>query len=280
VTYSSPTATGGTPPYTITCTPASGASFSIGTSPVQCSVVDTAAQTASCTFAVQVLPPPKLSVSSFLAFGDSLTLGKTSASPTLLLNDVPDSYPTKLQNLLLSRYQTQKPAPYVLNDGVDGERVIGASFFSPGGTERFSLSLDANRTDVVLLMEGSNDLLNYYESGIAPAIKGLRAMVEYGQTHGRRVFLATIPPMRSGGAHHRDAAAALVPQFNDGVRAAAAAEGVPLVDVYSAIWPDKMNLIGVDDLHPTPQGYDLIAATFADVIKARLEEPRAAIRVH
>ncbi len=280
VTYPAPVASGGTQPYTITCTPANGTAFVIGTTPVQCTLVDAAAQNASCSFTVQVQSPPKLTVRTFLAFGDSLTLGKTSASVTLLLNDVPDSYPTKLQQLLRSRYQTQNPAPTVLNDGVDGERVIGGSFFSPlGGTERFPQSLAANPSDVVLLMEGSNDLLNYYEDGIGPAVKGLRAMVEYGNSHGRRVFLATIPPMRSGGAHHRDAAAALVSGFNDQVRGVAAEEGVPLVDVYSAIWPDKMNLIGADDLHPTPQGYDLIAATFMDVIKAKLEEPRA-LRAH
>ena len=35
---------------------------------------------------------------------------------------------------------------------------------------------------------------------------------------------------------------------------------------------NRLDLIGVDDPHPTPQGYTLIAATFFDVIKATLEE--------
>jgi lysophospholipase L1-like esterase len=273
VTYSSPTASAGTPPYTITCTPPSGAAFTIGTTPVQCSVVDAAAQTANCSFTVRVQSAPKLSVTTFLAFGDSLTYGTTSASPTLLLNDIADSYPTKLQRLLRSRYQTQNPV--VLNDGIGGERVVGQSNFSLGGIVRLPQSVAEHPSDVLLLMEGSNDLLNSYEDGVAPAIEGLRRMIEYARSHGvRHVLLATIPPMRAGGARHRDAAAALVPGYNDQVRGIAGSEGVPLVDVYSVL-VDKMYLIGVDDLHPTPQGYDLIAATFLESIKGNFQEPRS-----
>ena len=44
------------------------------------------------------------------------------------------------------------------------------------------------------------------------------------------------------------------------------------MDVFEAL-ENRLDLIGVDDLHPTPQGYDLIAATFFDVIRATLEEP-------
>lgn len=277
VTFSSPNANGGTPPYTITCTPPSGAAFAVGTTPVECSVVDSKSQYAICAFSVRMQPAPKLSLTRFLAFGDSLTYGVTSASPTLLLSNVPDSYPTKLQLLLQSRYQTQNPV--VLNDGIGGERVFGYSALSPGGgIYRFPHSVADNPSDVVLLMEGTNDLLNSYDAGIPNAIKGLREMVDYAKSKGLRVFLATIPPIRSGGARHRDAAAVLVPGFDDQVRALAADEGIPLVDVYNSL-VDKMYLIGVDDLHPTPQGYDVIAGAFRDSIKANLEEPRP-LRAH
>jgi lysophospholipase L1-like esterase len=63
----------------------------------------------------------------------------------------------------------------------------------------------------------------------------------------------------------------MIPGFNDSIRQIAARQGVPLVDVYRAL-ENRMDLIGVDDLHPTPQGYDLIAMTFFDVIRATLEE--------
>jgi lysophospholipase L1-like esterase len=53
----------------------------------------------------------------------------------------------------------------------------------------------------------------------------------------------------------------------------AARERVPVVDVYNAL-KDRMDLIGIDDLHPTPEGYDVIAATFFEAIRANLEEPR------
>ena len=44
------------------------------------------------------------------------------------------------------------------------------------------------------------------------------------------------------------------------------------LDVIKAL-ENRLDLIGVDDLHPTPQGYDLIAATFFETIRATLEEP-------
>jgi lysophospholipase L1-like esterase len=87
------------------------------------------------------------------------------------------------------------------------------------------------------------------------------------------VFLATIPPQRAGGARHRDRVAAMIPGFNESIRQIASREAVTLVDVYNAL-KDRLDLIGVDDLHPTPQGYDVIASTYFDTIRTTLEERR------
>jgi lysophospholipase L1-like esterase len=46
---------------------------------------------------------------------------------------------------------------------------------------------------------------------------------------------------------------------------------VVLVDVFGAIEPDLPRLIGIDDLHPTEEGNQVIARTFFAAIQANLE---------
>jgi lysophospholipase L1-like esterase len=234
---------------------------------VTCEAEDRANRQASCSFFVSVVRP-RLVATRFLAFGDSLTLGVTSAAPTMLLANRPDSYPFKLGTLLTARYQTQTPES--LNDGVGGETAARTPASQSVGRQRLPGSLDANLPDALLLMEGTNDLLSG-QSGADNALIALEEMVTLGKARGARVFLATIPPQRAGGIRNRDRVAAMIPGFNDSIRQIAARQGVPVVDVYRAL-ENRLDLIGVDDLHPTPQGYDLIAATFFDVIKATLEE--------
>jgi hypothetical protein len=54
VNYPAPTASDNCSGVTVTCTPASGTCFNIGTTPVTCTATDTSAQTVSCTFNVIV----------------------------------------------------------------------------------------------------------------------------------------------------------------------------------------------------------------------------------
>lgn len=54
ITWPNPTATGGVPPYTFTSTPASGSSFSLGSTIVNCSVEDSLGNTDSCSFTVTI----------------------------------------------------------------------------------------------------------------------------------------------------------------------------------------------------------------------------------
>ena len=41
---------------------------------------------------------------------------------------------------------------------------------------------------------------------------------------------------------------------------------------------DNLSLIGEDNLHPTPQGFEVIAKTFYEAIVANLEVPQPAAR--
>ena len=263
-TFEAPRTSGGTAPVTATCTPQNGSQFPVGTAAVACEARDSRSQAATCGFSVMVQGPPQLTASKFLAFGDSLTYGVISPAVSLLIASVPDSYPTGLQSRLVSRYRQQTPV--VLNDGNPGELASGT------GVQRFRGELLQHRPEVVLLMEGTNDLLNG-QNGANAAINSLRAMIGEARSQSVRVALATIPPQRPGG--RRDAVAKSIPAFNDRVRALAAAEGTDLVEVFDGM-KDDLSYIGVDDLHPTVRGYDAMATIYFDAIQ-RIYESKPAV---
>lgn len=270
VSFDPPRADGGAAPVTTTCSAQPGP-FDVGSTAVTCQAMDSRNQSASCSFTVAVKPPPRLQVTRFVAFGDSLTAGEVSFGPTLRIFLPNDSYPAVLQRRLSAYYRLQTPV--VINAGVGGEAV------HLGGIARFRQVVNRDRPDVLLLMEGTNDLLDHPETGRGAdlAINALRIMVQEAKLLNVRVALATIPPQRAGGLRNRDAVARLIPSFNDRVKALAEAEAVLLIDVYAAM-KDDLSLIGVDDLHPTVRGYDIMAGVFFEAIKATFEEPVATVR--
>jgi lysophospholipase L1-like esterase len=273
ITLAQPQTSGGRAPVTVTCsTPP--ASFPVGSTTISCTANDTAGQNASCNYVVAVQGPPKLKYTRFLAFGDSLTAGVVSLGPSFLLVVAPDSYPAKLENMLRLRYRFQTPGPVVLNDGVPAE-------FTTEGLRRLRGVLQQHRPEVLLLMEGTNDLLDRPEilRGANTAIANLKLMIAEAKSLNVQVALATVPPQRSGGLRRRDAVAATIPGFNDRIRELAAAEGLVLVDVYNGM-KDDMALIGLDDLHPTVFGYEVMAKIYFEAIQKGFEEqPPATARM-
>ena len=267
VSFNTPQATGGVAPINTSCSAQAGL-FSVGSTAVTCQATDARGQNASCTFIVAVRPPPRLRFLRFLSFGDSLTSGEVSFGPTLRVYLPNDSYPAALQRRLASRYGFQSPV--VINEGLGGETAVE-------GFTRIRNVLQRHRPEVLLLMEGTNDLLDRPEigRGADSAIDALRRMVQEAKSLGVQVGLATVPPQRPGG--RRDLVAKLIPSFNDRIRALAAAENIVLIDVYDAM-KDDLSLIGVDDLHPTIRGYDVMAGAYFDVIKSRFEESSVALQ--
>ena len=251
VQYGSPMVQGGLDPITTDCTPVSGSAFPVGRSRVTCTGRDALQQTASCSLFVTVMIPT-LGVTRLLAFGDSLTAGVTSTPVQAVSQLEPGaSYPTKLAALLNQRYSGQSIR--VANFGVPGERAVAA-------VSRFESALTIEQPDVVLLMEGTNDLI---AGGTADsAATAIETMVRAARARGVDLILATIPPARA----NRKVTARVAP-YNDRIRTIATGQGVPLVDVYqiinSGLCSDARAVtvpcIGDDDLHPTSQGYDLIA---------------------
>jgi lysophospholipase L1-like esterase len=269
VTFATPVAQGGSPPVPVTCNPASPGPFPAGATTVTCTATDTRGQTGTCRFTVTVRPPPTLRFTNFMAFGDSLTSGVTSGAVSLSLWQLMsvyatiDSYPAKLQPMLAARYQRQPIN--IDNDGVPGECVTDIGCVSTG-TSRFRGDVMASKADVVLLMEGTNDI----NLGRSPdrVTEALRAMIIDARSQNKRLFLATIPPERSGS---RRPNAGAIPTFNAMVKDLAQQQAVPLVDVYTPLAANLSLYIGNDDLHPTVLGYEVMAKTFYDAIVANLE---------
>ncbi len=276
VQYASPTVVNGTAPVVTTCAPASGSAFSVGQTAVTCTATDALRRADTCGFSITVLQVPMLAATSMVAFGDSITWGENGVMAASARGSVQwapwpapqvqvpasDTYPEVLRQELAQRYTTQTPT--VANAGLTGEAVTDKTTFP-----RFVSYSSSGKYDVVLIMEGTNDLADR-DATIEPAvIAGLRDMIDDARSRGMRAYLATIPPQDPSGI--RGLAASLVPGFNDRVRALALAEQVPLVDVYNALNTDVPAYIGWDGVHPTVLGYAKIAETFFASIQNTLE---------
>ena len=211
--------------------------------------------------------PPRLSRTRFLAFGDSFTAGEvtnpTSVVPSgihkLIL--VPTaSYPTQLQAQLRTTYSSQAGSIAVVNSGEASERILD-------GNQRFPGVFDANRPEVVLLMEGANGLPQ-----VGPDISTgiMRIMVQTAKNGGARVFVGSMIPQVAGRPRATTPLAELV-AYNTTLQLMSTQEGVTYVDVYNPLLPDAATLIGSDGLHPTESGYRKIADLFFAAIRTALE---------
>ena len=215
--------------------------------------------------------PPKLTVSKILAFGDSITEGVDSPpmSFDVLSWNLPlaagrsQSYPFKLKALLDSRYTGQSIS--VFNGGWAGRQAredVG----------RFSQAMAEGRPDLILLLEGANDInaaLGENEgvnARVTSIVDALEDMVRDAGFRGVPVLIATQTPQRPGGP--KAWGVELQPRFNDALRAMAGKKSVPLVEFAQL----PLSFIGQDGLHPSEAGYQRIAELWLDAIKSRYEQ--------
>jgi lysophospholipase L1-like esterase len=269
----------------VSCAPPSGSTFPVGTTAIVCTATDSTQRTASCTFNVVVQRSPLISLTNYVAFGDSITWGEdgqpsVSCAPTTTstletlsrirpLFQYPDAqqYPTVLRSLLASRYVAQAAIIAVANRGKPGERAG-----SPDTLVRFNSVLTGSSYQAVLLMEGTNDIFSGDSTQIPIAIAGLRTMIRSAKQRNVRPFLATVPPMVQGGA--RACGYQLVPQLNLAIATLASQESVTLVDVYGGFGTSYAQYFGADGLHPNDQGYAKIADIFFNALRQALELPQ------
>nr|MBV6630371.1 arylesterase [Oceanococcus sp. HetDA_MAG_MS8] len=171
-------------------------------------------------------PPPDLSASrTILAFGDSLTFGYGAKQS--------QSYPSVLAELTGKR---------VINAGVNGETTSA-------GVRRISELLEEHRPDVVLLLEGGNDLLR--RQSVASIKTNLLRMIELSQSHGAQVVLIAVPKPAIFGLSDHEVYAEVATQ----------AQVFLLADVVSEVLSDAD--LRSDKIHPNAAGYRQMAEALA-----------------
>lgn len=217
--------------------------------------------------------PPTLAVTRIVAFGDSMTEGVDQPAVafklfgwTLPLDaGRPQSYPFKLKMTVDQRYTDQSIG--VFNAGIAGKQARD-------DRSRFSQALSEGRPELVLLMEGANDLNGPLSPGeginarVTSVVNALEDMVRDASNRSIPVFLATLPPQRPGGP--KAGGVDYLPRFNESLKTMAQKKGAELVDINSQL---PLSFIGQDGLHPTEAGYQRIADIWLEAIKARYERP-------
>ncbi len=255
---------GGREPYTVECAPGSGSTFPIGESTVDCKATDADMAQATCAFLVRVTVSQTLARTDYLAFGDSITAGVVSLAPQIMLG-APDTYPYKLQQMLMERYPSQTIT--VINEGVPGEHTVE-------GAERLPSVLAETTPEVMLLLEGINNINGFSTSRQLTAIQ---SMVTTAQSSNVELIIATVMPMTSASRLYRPTTPDKIRDLNAGIFQIAAQSGLGHVVDLHALFEANIHLIGADGLHPTAEGQTRIAEAFRDEIVRRFES-RATMR--
>lgn len=264
VAYAQPTVTGGAEPVSVACTPQSGVEFPLGETQVTCAVTDAQQRQSSCSFGI-TLRNRQFALTKYLAFGDSMTEGE-NGRPILgyiPFIDLANAYPTILQQMFAQRIPTQPIA--VVNVGRGGERVSE-------NESRLKAEIAANHSEVLLLLEGINDL----NAGASPqsVADGLRFSIGTARERGvQYVFVSTLlpvapencgpaPPNCRGRSTNND----VIQAANALIRAMVPATSGYLVDPYDVFLANRTTYIDIDGLHLRPEGNRALANGFWDRI--------------
>ncbi len=211
-------------------------------------------------------PPQALGATRFMAFGDSITAGVLSEIfEGMFLADEAGSYPTLLRNGLNHYHAPQ--AFTVFNEGSPGETARN-------GIDRLPGRLDQQRPQVLMLLEGINDL--NFGASIEQTAANVHHMVQTARLFNCTVLLATMPqtyysfdpggPNRPPRERH-NSTEKIVPYNNELKRLVAGMQNVHVVDLYAAFGNNRA-FMGDDGLHPSPAGYQRMAETFYNSIRA------------
>lgn len=188
----------------------------------------------------------------YVAFGDSITEG---------VGDDPDraekGYPPRLEGLLREAGRNAS----VLNEGVGAEKT-------PEGLSRIDEVLDRGG-DVLLLMEGSNDISR--NISLETTLFNLGEMARRAENRGWTAVHATVIPRIPQA--RADPENITNQKLNQRIRELAGTEGRDLADPFEVFGslPDPFDthyLVDPNDHvgHPNARGYDLMAGAFFDVL--------------
>lgn len=173
-----------------------------------------------------------------IAFGDSITSGTGSAS---------GGYPSRLQQII---EETGKTCT-IYNFGIPGERTYQ-------GVERIDAVLDAIPADMILIMEGTNDIRSHHPWQTTKL--NLQLMINKAKAKGVTPVLSTLTPSDQANSE------VLIPnKYNPMIKELAKQNNIPFVDQYSAI-ETSWSSLNLDGLHPNDNGYLSLAKTWNESI--------------
>jgi lysophospholipase L1-like esterase len=209
---------------------------------------------------ISVNPPRAIGVTRFVAFGDSITWGATSAwDARFIFAAANGGYAERLQAGLNTYHAPQQFV--VFNEGLPGELVLNA-------LSRFRSVLTTRRPEAVLLLEGINDLSNdFAPSRVAAA---LFQLVDTATAMGIPVVVGTMFQTYSvtdPDGFYRPNGAAFVPTFNQEIRRLAQGRlNVHVVDLEPQM--RNRSFVGADGIHLTDSGFEVMASAFMQRIEA------------
>ncbi len=189
---------------------------------------------------------------NYTAFGDSITNGVTYNPDR---SDSP-GYRQPLQILLRAFFGTGT----VFNAGVDGE-------ITADGVGRIDNAIAAQDSDVILIMEGTNDIVNAIDVSVAAF--NLRRMVQrtYEEKPDILPFLAQLPPRLDPGPDGFDGPGnSRIDELNAMIPTIGEEEGADVVDMNTPIdgHPELMS----NPLHPSEAGYEVMAEQWYASVQA------------
>lgn len=200
---------------------------------------------------------------SFLAFGDSITGCYFDTSTVVPYC----GYPRRVYERLNSQFGGGAGNFAFYNRGWGGEdttdgwaRFPEQALYSPDPGRLYPPEAANAAPDIVIIMEGTNDLNN----GVADLIieNNLRSMVSLAQQSGKRVIIATLPPSFDPDPIERQQR---IPDFNPRIFSIASDYQIPVADVYSRLAGQRW-LMTDDGLHPNEGGFDAMAEVFYQAV--------------
>ena len=201
---------------------------------------------------------------TIVALGDSTTAGTPGYKSPL---EAPPNGSGNVESQYAYWLMQAHPDWQLLNRGVNGER-------SDQIRGRFARDAAQARPAVVVVIAGVNDV---YQGRSAESVqRELEAMYTAARTAKIVVVAGTIIPFNVASADQN----ARMRAVNDWIRAYADAHGGSVVfcDTRAAVAapgrPDRL-LSSPDDLHPSPDGYKLMAAALEPAIKLALTKAPA-----
>jgi lysophospholipase L1-like esterase len=203
-------------------------------------------------------PPRALGVTRFVAFGDSITWGATSAwDPRFMFAADGGGFPERIEASLNTFHSPQRFT--VFNEGLPGELAVNA-------LSRFRSLLTSRRPEAVLLLEGVNDLAN--EVSVSRIATSIRQMTDAATTLGIPVVVATMYQtyaVTDPDGNYRSNGADQISAMNAEIRRAVGGRtNVHLLDLESVV--RDRNLVGTDGIHLTDAGFSVIASAFVQAI--------------